>query len=152
MKYFFILFSFLFSSLTFSTELESFDDFITDFYASFSSRQLQKISEQHFHPNVQFIFGNHVMVPGNSKKVESILASIIKALEEDGYQKSVIRDISKTQSGSNFVVATVFFDRIKTNSEQLDSMCSTYSAVNLNGEWKILTWLPSKPKTETSCF
>jgi len=152
MKHLFILISFLYSSFTFSSELQSFDEFITDFYKSFSSRQLHKISEQHFHPNVQFIFGNHVMVPGNSKKVESTLASIIEALEEDGYQKSVIRSISKTQSGSNFVVATVFFDRIKTNNKQLDSMCSTYSAVNLNGEWKILTWLPSKPKTKVSCF
>ena len=152
MKYLFIFLSFIYSSLTFSSEIQSFDEFITDFYKSFSSRQLHKISELHFHPNVQFIFGNHVMVPGNSQKVESTLASIIKALEEDGYQKSVIRNISKKQSGSNFIVATVLFDRFKVNNEKLDSMCSTYSAVRLNEKWKILTWLPSKPKTNSSCF
>lgn len=152
MKYLFIFLSFIYSSLTFSSEIQGFDEFITDFYKSFSSRQLHKISELHFHPNVQFIFGNHVMVPGNSQKVESTLASIIKALEEDGYQKSVIRNISKKQSGSNFIVATVLFDRFKVNNEKLDSMCSTYSAVKLNEKWKILTWLPSKPKANSSCF
>jgi len=152
MKHLLIIAFFLFHSLTQASEFQNFDEFIADFYKSFSSRQLNKVSEQHFHPNVQFIFGDHVMVPGNSKEVESILLSIIEALEEDGYQKSVIRNISKNYSGSNYVVATILFDRFKTNNEKLDSMCSTYSAVNLNGKWKILTWLPNKPISKTSCF
>ncbi len=152
MKCFLIIVAFLYHPLTFSFEPQNFDEFINDFYKSFSSRQLHKISEEYFHPNVQFIFGNHVMVPGSSDKVKSTLLSIIEALDEDGYQKSIIRNISKNYSGSSYVVATVLFDRFKTNNELLDSMCSTYSAVNLNGKWKILTWLPSKPKNKTSCF
>jgi|GEM_PF-3967621 len=152
MKHVFIIFLLFFQTLSFASDAQNFDEFITDFYKSFSTRQLQKLSEQHFHQNVQFIFGEHVMVPGNSKEIESTLRSIIQALEEDGYQKSLIRNISANYSGSNYVVATIFFDRIKMNSDKLDSMCSTYSAVKLNDKWKILTWLPSKPKSQTSCF
>lgn len=152
MKYLFIILIILFEPKSFASDGQDFDKFITDFYKSFNTRQLQKLSEQYFHPNVQFIFGDHVMVPGSSKEIESTLLSITQALEEDGYQKSLIRNISKNYSGSNYVVATIFFDRIKINSEKLDSMCSTYSAVKLSGEWKILNWLPNKPKNQTSCF
>ena len=152
MKYVFIIFLVFFQQSSFGADTQEFDEFITDFYQSFSNRELQKLSEQHFHPNAQFIFGNHVMALSNSKEIESTLFSIVQALEEDGYEKSLIKNISKNYSGSNYVVATIFFDRIKNNSEKLDSMCSTYSAVKLNGKWKILTWLPSKPESPTSCF
>lgn len=152
MKHVLIIFFLFFQPISFASDAQDFDEFITDFYKSFSDRQLQIISEQHFHQSVQFIFGEHVMVPGNSKEIESTLSSIISVLEEDGYRKSLIRHISKEYSGSNYVVATILFDRIKTNSEKLDSMCSTYSAVKLSGKWKILTWLPSKPKSLNSCF
>jgi hypothetical protein len=140
------------SSFTQANENTDFDNFIESFYYDFSQRNLKKVSVEYFHKNVQFIFGEHIMAPGSATEIESVFHSIIESLEKDGYQKSVIKDIDKNFTGSSYVVATIFFDRFKTNNEKLDSMCSTYSAAKLEGKWKILTWLPSKPVKENSCF
>jgi hypothetical protein len=152
MKCFLILGALLISSFGQANEEQDFDEFMASFYQDFSQRQLKRASEQYFHQDAQFVFGEHVMVPGSAVEIEAVFQSIIESLEEDGYQKSVIRDIAKTYSGNTYVVATVYFDRYKSGEEKLDSMCSTYSAVRLAGEWKILTWLPSKPQKESSCF
>ncbi len=151
MKYLLIIFLFI-SSFLHAEEYNDFDKFIESFYDRFSQRELKRVSEEYFHEGAQFIFGEHIMVPGNSIEIESVFHSIIKSLEKDGYQKSIIRNIEKNYTGDSFVVATIYFDRFKKNSEKLDSMCSTYSAVKLSGKWKILTWLPSKPEKENSCF
>ena len=151
MKCFLILCLFI-SSFSHADEFNDFDKFIENFYDKFSQRELKKVSEEYFHESAQFIFGEHIMVPGSSAEIESVFISIINSLEKDGYQKSIIRNIDKNYTGDSFVVATIYFDRFKNTSEKLDSMCSTYSAVKLSGKWKILTWLPSKPEKEHSCF
>ena len=142
----------LFCSLAQASENNDLDKFIESFYADFSQKNLKKISEEYFHKNAQFIFGEHIMVPGSANEIESVFLSIFDSLEKDGYQKSVIRNINKNHTGNTYVVATIYFDRFKKNEEKLDSMCSTYSIVRLADSWKILAWFPSKPKKEDSCF
>jgi hypothetical protein len=46
----------------------------------------------------------------------------------------------------------VHFDSLEDYLEKLDSICSKYSAVKLDGNSKILTWLPIKPEPENCCF
>jgi hypothetical protein len=141
--------------MVFSTkanEHHNFDQFIKSFYDQFSQRELKQVSEKYFHPNAQFVFGNHIMVPGSAKEIESVFQSIMESLEKDGYQKSSIQKIHTNYTGYNYVVATIYFHRFKKNGEKLDSMCSTYSAAKLEDTWKILTWLPSKPEKADSCF
>ena len=135
-----------------ANELQNFDQFIQNFYDQFSQRKLKQVSEQFFHPDAQFVFGDHIMVPGSPKEIESVFQSIMESLEKDDYQKSSIQNISTNYTGNKNVVAKIYFDRLKRNGEKLDSMCSVYSAVRLEGNWKILTWLPSKPEKPDSCF
>jgi hypothetical protein len=130
----------------------NFEDFIRAFYQDFSQRNLTAISQKYFHPSAQFVFGQHVFAPGSAKEIESVMQSIIKSLEEDGYKRSVIKHIDSQYTGKSYVVAIIFFTRLKTDNQKLDNMYSTYSAVQISGEWKILTWLPTKPEKSNSCF
>jgi len=152
MRYFLIFLILLFSQVSHANKAQKFDDFIYSFYSDFSQRHLKKVSTDYFHPDAQFIFGEHIMVPGSAQEIESVFQSIIKSLESDNYQKSIIKSIDKKFTGNKYIVATVYFDRLKRNNKKLDSMCSTYSAVMLSGKWKILSWLPSKPQKNNSCF
>jgi len=151
MKYLIII-TLLVSPFVNANKNNDFDMFIKNFYDDFSQRKLKKISEEVFHQDAQFIFGEHIMVPGSAIELEAVFISIIASLEKDGYKKSVVRHINTNYTGNNYVVSTIFFDRYKNNNEKLDSMCSTYSAVKLAGGWKILTWLPTKPQESDSCF
>ncbi|MEH6635189.1 MAG: hypothetical protein V7700_06700 [Halioglobus sp.] len=151
MKYLTAIFL-LVSSLSQAGENNEVDIFIESFYHNFSQRNFKKIAEEYFHKDAQFIFGEHIMVPGNATEIESVFLAIIDSLEKEDYQKSVVRSISKNYTGNTYVVATIYFDRFKNNKEKLDSMCSTYSIVKLAGSWKILAWFPSKPEKEDSCF
>jgi len=142
----------LISSFAQANEQKDFEEFIENFYDKFSQKKLREVSEEYFHKNVQFIFGEHIMAPGSATEIESVFHSIMASLEKDGYKKSVIKEINTNFTGDNYVVATILFERFKNNNEKLDTMCSTYAAAKLEGKWKILTWLPTKPNKKNSCF
>ena len=142
---------FFVSGACLATESDDVDLFLTNFYSDFSEHKIDRLSSLYFHAGAQAVFGEHVAIlPGNDD-VRAMFIAVLGGLDKKGYKRSVIKRMSKTRLGESYVFVSVLFDRVAADESQLDSMCSSYSMVKVDGEWRILSWVPTEPLPTGAC-
>lgn len=127
------------------------DALLSNFYADFNGRKIERLSSEYFHPGAQAVFGEHVTVLTNADDVKGMFSAILGGLEKRGYHRSVVRNVSQTRVGENYVLATVLFDRVMADGKKIDTVCSTYSMVKAKSGWRFLTWIPTEPLANGRC-
>lgn len=127
------------------------DAFLSDFFADFSGRKIEKLSSEYFSTGAQAVFGEHVTVLSSPEDVRGMFTAILGGLDKRGYHRSVIRHVSKTRVGEHYVLATVLFDRVMVDGKKIDTVCSTYSMVKAKSGWRILAWIPTEPLPNGRC-
>lgn len=141
----------LVSSTSFAAEPDGVDKLLSDFFADFSARKIERLSSDFFHPGAQAVFGEHVTVLSSPEEVRGMFTAILGGLDKRGYHRSVIRHVSKTRVGEHYVLATVLFDRVMVDGKKIDTVCSTYSMVKSKSGWRFLTWIPTDPLPNGRC-
>ena len=138
-------------SASFAGEADGVDAFLANFYADFNGRNIERLSNEYFHPGAQAVFGEHVSALANPDDVRTMFLAIIGGLEQRGYHHSVTRDVSKMRLGDSYALATVLIDRVMADGKKIDTVCSTYSMVKVESGWRILTWIPTDPLSSGRC-
>lgn len=80
-----------------------------------------------------------------------MFTAIPGGLEKRGYHRSVVKNVSKTRLGENYVLATVLLDRVMVDGRKIDTVCSSYSMVKVMQEWRFLAWVPTEPLANGRC-
>lgn len=132
-------------------EPDGVDAFLSDFYADFSGRNIERLSNGYFYPGAQAVFGEHVSVLSSQDDVKAMFSAILGGLDKRGYHRSVIKDVSKIRLGENYVLAIVLLDRVMVDGKKIDTVCSSYSMVKVKQEWRILAWVPTEPLPNGRC-
>src|SRR5512139_497290 len=112
---------------SFAGEPDGVDAFLSVFYADFSGQNIERLSSEYFYPGAQAVFGEHVTVLSNQDDVRAMFTAILGGLEKRGYHRSVVKNVSKTRLGENYVLATVLLDRVMVDGRKIDTVCSSYS-------------------------
>lgn len=141
----------LLSGTTFAAEPDGIDAFLSDFYTDFNGRKIERLSNGYFHPGAQAVFGEHVEVLSGPDDVRAMFSAILDGLAKRGYHHSAVRDVSKIRLGENYVLATVLIDRIAADGQKIDTVCSSYSMVKVQNEWRFLAWVPTDPLPNGRC-
>ena len=142
---------FLMSSACCAAESDDLDLFLANFYSDFSEHKIDRLSSLYFHAGAQAVFGEHVEILSSNDDVRAMFIAVLGGLDKKGYKRSVIKRVSKTRLGENYVFVSVLFDRVAADGSKLDSMCSSYSMVKVDGEWRILSWVPTEPLPAGAC-
>jgi hypothetical protein len=138
-------------SAGFASETDGVDAVLSDFYADFSGRNIDRLSNQYFYPGAQAVFGEHVTVLASQDDVRAMFSAILGSLEKRGYHRSVVKDVSKVRLGENYVLATVLIDRVMVDGKKIDTVCSSYSMLKVKQEWRFLAWVPTDPLPNGRC-
>jgi hypothetical protein len=80
-----------------------------------------------------------------------MFSAILAGLEKRGYHHSIVKDVSKVRLGESYVVATVLIDRMKLDGTKIDTVCSSYSMVEVAAGWRFLAWVPTDPLPDGRC-
>lgn len=136
---------------SFAGEPDGVDAFLSDFYADFNGRKIERLSTEYFYPGAQAVFGEHVTVLSNQDDVRAMFSAILGGLEKRGYHRSVVRNVSTVRLGENYVLATVLLDRVMVDGKQIDTVCSSYSMVKVKNAWRFLAWIPTEPLPDGRC-
>ena len=131
---------------------DSLDSFIEKFYADFSDRNLESLSKEYFYKDAHAIFGEHISVLSGDAAVRGMFVAILEGLERKGYNRSVVRKLTKTHVTDHYAHAMVLFDRVKVDGEKLDTMCSSYAMFLTKDGWRFLSWVPSEPVADDRCL
>jgi hypothetical protein len=136
---------------SFAAEPDDVDAFLSDFYADFGGRNMERLSSEYFYPGAQAVFGEHVSVLSNQDDVRAMLTAILGGLDKRGYHRSVVRDVSKLRVGENYVLASVLIDRVMIDGKKIDTICSSYAMVKMKEGWRFLAWIPTEPLPNGRC-
>jgi hypothetical protein len=136
---------------SFADEPDGVDAVLSDFYADFNGRKIERLSSEYFYPGAQAVFGEHVTVLASQDDVREMFSAILSGLEKREYHRSVVRDVSKIRIGDNYVLASVLIDRVKADGGKLDTVCSSYSMVKAETGWRFLAWIPTEPLPDGRC-
>ncbi|WP_444924570.1 hypothetical protein ACJJH9_05495 [Microbulbifer sp. DLAB2-AF] len=128
------------------------EEHITDFINKFSSNNIKGSASHFFTESPHFIFGPHILTPQDSAQVEEVLSKIRDGLAKRGYKNSEILEFKTFFQGENMSVTTILLKRYSSERQVLDHQCSTYTLAKTEEGWKILSWLPSEPESNTKCF
>ena len=142
---------FLMSSACRVAESDDLDLFLANFYSDFSEHKIDRLSSLYFHAGAQAVFGEHVEILSSNDDIRAMFIAVLGGLDKKGYKRSVIKRVSKTRLRESYVFVSVLFDRVAADGRQLDSMCSSYSMVIVDGEWRILSWVPTEPLPTGAC-
>lgn len=134
-----------------AVESDDVDLFLANFYSDFSEHKIDRLSSLYFHAGAQAVFGEHVAMLSSNDDVRAMFIAVLGGLDKKGYKRSVIKRVSKTRLGENYVFVSVLFDRVAADGSKLDSMCSSYSMVKVGGDWQILSWVPTDPLPTGAC-
>jgi hypothetical protein len=137
--------------VSFAGEPDGVDAFLSDFYADFNGRKIERLSSQYFYPGAQAVFGEHVTALSNQDDVRAMFSAILGGLEKRGYHHSVVKNVSQTRLGENYVLASVLVDRVMADGKRIDTVCSTYSMVKVKEGWRFLAWIPTEPLPDGRC-
>jgi hypothetical protein len=138
-------------SASFADEPGDADEFLSNFYADFNSRNIERLSSVYFYPGAQAVFGEHVTVLSNQDDVRTMFSAILGGLESRGYHRSVVTNVSKIQLGEKYVFASVLLDRVMVDGKKLDTVCSSYSMLKVEQGWRFLAWVPTEPLQNSRC-
>lgn len=130
---------------------DDIDVFLANFYSDFSEHNIDRLSSVYFHSGAQAVFGEHVAILSSNDDVRDMFIPILGGLAKKGYKRSVVKRVSKTRLGESYAFVSVLFDRVAVDGSRLGSMCSSYSMVKVDGDWRILSWVPTEPLPTGAC-
>lgn len=132
-------------------ETDGVDAFLSDFYADFNGRKIERLSSEYFYPGAQAVFGEHVTVLADQDDVGQMFSAVLGGLEKRGYYRSAVRNVSKVRLGENYVLASVLIDRLTVDGKKIDTVCSSYSMVKVEKSWRFIAWIPTEPLPDGHC-